>query len=69
MLDKQTIRSICILIVPIVVLVIMAAVIDNRLFSRIATTLLINLILVLGLQIFTGNSGILSFAHIAELER
>ncbi|UCD79805.1 MAG: branched-chain amino acid ABC transporter permease, partial [Desulfobacterales bacterium] len=64
MLDKQTMRSICILIVPIVVLVVMAQVIDNRLFSRIATTLLINLILVLGLQIFTGNSGILSFAHI-----
>ena len=64
MLDKQTIRSICILIVPIIVLVVMAAVIDSRLFSRIATILLINLILVLGLQIFTGNSGILSFAHI-----
>ncbi|CAB1065455.1 ABC transporter, permease protein 2 (cluster 4, leucine/isoleucine/valine/benzoate) [Olavius sp. associated proteobacterium Delta 1] len=62
--DKQNIRSICMLIVPIVVLVIVAEVIDIRLFSRIATILLINLILVLGLQIFTGNSGILSFAHI-----
>jgi branched-chain amino acid transport system permease protein len=64
MLDKQNIRSICILILPIVVLVVIAEVIDTRLFSRIATILLINLILVLGLQIFTGNSGILSFAHI-----
>jgi branched-chain amino acid transport system permease protein len=42
----------------------MAEVIDIRLFKRISTILLINLILVLGLQIFTGNSGILSFAHI-----
>ena len=64
MLDKQNLRSICILILPIVVLVVIAEVMDIRLFSRIATTLLINLILVLGLQIFTGNSGILSFAHI-----
>jgi branched-chain amino acid transport system permease protein len=64
MLNKQNIRSICILILPIVVLVIIAEVIDIRLFGRIATILLINLILVLGLQIFTGNSGILSFAHI-----
>jgi branched-chain amino acid transport system permease protein len=62
--DKQNIRSICILILPIVVLVVIAEVVHIRLFSRIATTLLINLILVLGLQIFTGNSGILSFAHI-----
>jgi len=64
MLDKQNIRSICLLILPIVVLVVVTEVIDIRLYSRIATTLLINLILVLGLQIFTGNSGILSFAHI-----
>ena len=64
MLDKHNIRSFCILILPIVGLVVIAEVIDIRLFSRIATILLINLILVLGLQIFTGNSGILSFAHI-----
>ena len=35
-----------------------------RLFERIATTLCISLVLVLGLQVFMGNSGILSFAHI-----
>ncbi len=62
--DKQTLRTLCILILPIVVLVVIAETLGIRLFSRIATTLLINLILVLGLQIFTGNSGILSFAHI-----
>ncbi|MBN2428280.1 MAG: branched-chain amino acid ABC transporter permease [Deltaproteobacteria bacterium] len=37
---------------------------DQRFMQRIATVLCINLILVLGLQVFMGNSGILSFAHI-----
>jgi branched-chain amino acid transport system permease protein len=35
-----------------------------RLFDRIAINLCIGLVLVLGLQVFMGNSGILSFAHI-----
>jgi branched-chain amino acid transport system permease protein len=35
-----------------------------RVFDRIATNLCISLILVIGLQLFMGNSGILSFAHI-----
>jgi branched-chain amino acid transport system permease protein len=64
MLDKQNLRSLCLLILPIIILVIVAEVINVRLFSRISTILLVNLILVLGLQIFMGNSGILSFAHI-----
>lgn len=34
-----------------------------RLYDRIATNLCISLVLVLGLQVFMGNSGILSFAH------
>lgn len=64
MLDKENIRSVCILILPVIALVVFAEILNIRLFSRIATILLINLILVLGLQVFTGNSGILSFAHI-----
>ena len=35
-----------------------------RLYDRVATNLCISLVLVLGLQAFMGNSGILSFAHI-----
>ncbi|RVJ80598.1 branched-chain amino acid ABC transporter permease [Sinorhizobium medicae] len=35
-----------------------------RLYDRIATNLLISLVLVVGLQTFMGNSGLLSFAHI-----
>ncbi|NNG01343.1 MAG: branched-chain amino acid ABC transporter permease [Desulfobacteraceae bacterium] len=64
MLEKQNLRSLCLLILPVIVLVVLVEIMDIRLYSRIATTLLINLILVLGLQIFMGNSGILSFAHI-----
>ena len=37
---------------------------EIRLLARITTNLFIALVLVLGLQIFMGNSGILSFAHI-----
>lgn len=36
----------------------------ERLYERIVTNMLISAILVLGLQMFMGNSGILSFAHI-----
>ncbi len=48
----------------ILALVIAAEILGIRLFDRIATNLCIALVLVLGLQIFMGNSGILSFAHI-----
>lgn len=45
-------------------LVVGAHWLEVRLFDRIATNLCISLVLVLGLQVFMGNSGILSFAHI-----
>ncbi len=48
----------------ILALVIIAELLGVRLFDRIATNLCIALVLVLGLQVFMGNSGILSFAHI-----
>jgi len=35
-----------------------------RLYDRIATNLMISMVLVVGLQSFMGNSGLLSFAHI-----
>lgn len=37
---------------------------EIRLYERVATHLMISAILVVGLQMFMGNSGILSFAHI-----
>ncbi|MGI9486701.1 MAG: branched-chain amino acid ABC transporter permease [Geminicoccaceae bacterium] len=48
----------------ILALVVVAELLGARLFDRIATNLCIALVLVLGLQVFMGNSGILSFAHI-----
>ena len=53
-----------ILVGLILFVVVAAELIGVRLFDRIATNLCIALVLVLGLQVFMGNSGILSFAHI-----
>lgn len=41
-----------------------ASLIDDPLVHRIVTDLFISLVLVLGLQLFIGNSGVLSFGHI-----
>jgi branched-chain amino acid transport system permease protein len=48
----------------IVALVLTVEALGVRVYERIAIQLCISLVLVLGLQIFMGNSGILSFAHI-----
>ncbi len=53
-----------ILIGLIIALVVATEIMGVRLYTRIALNLCIALILVLGLQVFMGNSGILSFAHI-----
>jgi branched-chain amino acid transport system permease protein len=55
--------TLVLLIVPLLLISLLADVLGNTLFERIVTVLFINLILVLSLQIFMGNSGILSFAH------
>ena len=56
--------TLIILIGLIAALVLGTEMAQIRLLDRIATHLCISLILVLGLQVFMGNSGILSFAHI-----
>ena len=48
----------------ILALVLAVETLGVRVYERIAIQLCISLVLVLGLQIFMGNSGILSFAHI-----
>jgi branched-chain amino acid transport system permease protein len=48
----------------ILLAVVASQVAGIRLYDRVATNLCISLTLVLGLQVFMGNSGILSFAHI-----
>jgi len=48
----------------IIALVIVVEALGVRVYDRISIQLCISLVLVLGLQVFMGNSGILSFAHI-----
>jgi branched-chain amino acid transport system permease protein len=48
----------------VVLLVAVTEIAGIRLYERIATFLCISLVLVVGLQTFMGNSGILSFAHV-----
>jgi branched-chain amino acid transport system permease protein len=47
----------------ILLAVVASQIVGIRLYDRVATNLCISLTLVLGLQVFMGNSGILSFAH------
>ncbi len=59
--------TLVVLIVPLLVIALFTQVFADELTNRIVTVLFINLILVLGLQIFMGNSGILSFGHIGYM--
>ena len=61
---QRNILTILILVALIVAAALLAQVMGIRLYERIATTMFVSMILVLGLQVFMGNSGILSFAHI-----
>lgn len=64
MLLRRNLLTLVLLIAPVVIVMGASDLIGDRLLERIATNLCISLILVLGLQVFMGNSGILSFAHI-----
>lgn len=61
---RASLLTAALLILPVAALVLGVELLQVRLLERIAVTLCINLILVLGLQAFMGNSGILSFAHV-----
>jgi branched-chain amino acid transport system permease protein len=52
------------LAVPLLLLALLAHLLGGIVLQRIVTVLFINLALVLGLQMFMGNSGVVSFAHI-----
>ena len=64
MLLNKNALTLVVLVAFVLALVGAAEVAGDRLFDRIATNLCISLVLVLGLQVFMGNSGILSFSHI-----
>lgn len=61
---QKNLLTLLILGALIVAAALLAQVMGIRLYERIATTMFVSMILVLGLQVFMGNSGILSFAHI-----
>jgi len=61
---QKNVSTVLILGALIVVAALVAQFLGIRLYERVVTTMFISLILVLGLQVFMGNSGILSFAHI-----
>jgi branched-chain amino acid transport system permease protein len=52
------------LLVPLVLIAAATDAFGGTVQQRIVTTMFINMILVLGLQVYMGNSGIVSFAHI-----
>ncbi|MGO4837882.1 branched-chain amino acid ABC transporter permease, partial [Rhizobiaceae sp. 2RAB30] len=60
---KNHIATVAILAGLVVLAVLITEAVGIRLYDRVATNLCISLVLVLGLQVFMGNSGILSFAH------
>jgi len=61
---KNTWVSAVILIALIGAITLAAELSGVRLYERIATHLFISMVLVIGLQCFMGNSGLLSFAHV-----
>ena len=61
---KHTYLTALILIAVVAAIAFGSQMLGIRLYDRIATNLLISLVLVVGLQTFMGNSGLLSFAHI-----
>ena len=60
---KRNLLTVAVLASLVVAAVLASQVLGIRLYERIVTNLCISLVLVLGLQLFMGNSGILSFAH------
>lgn len=64
MLDRKSWLTLGLLLLPVALLVLGAEQFGVRLFERIAINLCISVALVVGLQVFMGNSGILSFAHV-----
>jgi branched-chain amino acid transport system permease protein len=64
MFTRRNLITLSLLSIPLLLVMLGTEWAGDRLLERIAITFYINLILVLGLQVFMGNAGILSFAHI-----
>ena len=57
-------RALVVLAVPLIAVTVGVEAIGGTLLGRILIAFYINLMVVLALQLFTGNSGLLSFAHV-----
>ncbi len=62
---RQRLWPLLVLILPLLLIAILVQWLGGVVLQRIVTVMFINLILVLGLQMFSGNSGVLSFGHMA----
>lgn len=56
---------VAVLVVPLVLITLTVQMLEQVVLQRIVIVMFIHLILVLALQMFTGNSGVVSFGHIA----
>ena len=62
---RQTIITPIILIVALLVIAAVTYQFGSRAFNRTAVEMFINIVVVVGLYVFVGNSGLLSFGHIS----
>ena len=53
-----------VLVIPLLILAIFADLLDSVLFERVVIIMFVNMIMVLGLQSYMGNSGVASFGHV-----
>lgn len=56
--------TLVILAIPLLILATLTSLLGNYLILRIITAFFVSLIVVLGMQVFMGNSGILAWAHV-----
>ncbi|MBR0853340.1 branched-chain amino acid ABC transporter permease [Bradyrhizobium liaoningense] len=62
---RQTIVTPIILIVALLIMAVLTYQFGSRAFNRTAVEMFINIMVVVGLYVFVGNSGLLSFGHIS----
>lgn len=63
-ISRRKIYPVVLMLVIFSIIAVTSNILGVPLIDRITTVMFINLILVLGLQMFMGNSGVLSFAHV-----
>ena len=62
---RQTIITPIVLIVALLIIAALSYQFGSRAFNRTVVEMFINIMVVVGLYVFVGNSGLLSFGHIS----